>query len=300
MSEQDAAYRHVPVLLQPAVEHLITDPDGVYVDVTFGGGGHSREILTRLGPKGKLFAFDRDRVVLGHVPEDPRFEMVISDFRYLKKYMDYYKMEKLNGILADLGLSSHHIDEADRGFSIYSDQPLDMRMNTRQSKTAWEVLMNYPEARLESVLKTYGELTNARRMAAQWVQDRNRKPINSCKAFAQWAESFAYGKRVKFLAQVFQALRIEVNGEIDALRELLRQSAALLAPGGRMVVLSYHSLEDRLVKQWFKSGDPENESGQTVPAPFASMYKQALVPDDSEIAFNSRARSAKLRIGIKQ
>ncbi|MBK8483409.1 MAG: 16S rRNA (cytosine(1402)-N(4))-methyltransferase RsmH [Saprospiraceae bacterium] len=302
MSEHLNTYHHIPVLLKASVENLITDPNGVYVDVTFGGGGHSKEILSKISNHGKLFAFDKDQNVLNHIPKDERFEIIFSDFRYLKKYMEYYKIEKLDGILADLGLSSHHIDETSRGFSIFSDKPLDMRMNTNQTLTAKNVLMQYSEQQLEFLIKTFGELTNARIIAKQLVKDRNKKSFNSCKEFANWAEMFAYGKKVKFLAQLFQAFRIEVNREIDSLQDLLKQGSELLKTGGRMVVISYHSLEDRKVKQWFKTGSPELhlEGMQNSEIPFKSLYKQAILPDENELILNSRARSAKMRIGVKQ
>jgi 16S rRNA (cytosine1402-N4)-methyltransferase len=221
---------------------------------------------------------------------------------YLKKYMEYYKIEKLNGILADLGLSSHHIDEASRGFSIHSNLPLDMRMNTEQTLTAKEVIMKYPVHKLEHVIKTYGEITNAKKIAEELVKERARKSFNSCKEFANWAEAFSYGKPNKFLAQLFQAFRIEVNHEIDSLKLFLKQGADLLMPGGRMVIISYHSLEDRLVKQWFKTGDPDQteESYFNAQTPFNSLHKQTIKPDQNEVNRNSRARSAKMRTGIKK
>lgn len=301
MSDVVRAYRHIPVLCEASVENLITDTEGIYVDVTYGGGGHSLQILSKLGKAARLFAFDKDRIVLNQLPQDDRFEMIISDFRYLKKYMKYYKVEQVNGIIADLGLSSHHIDESSRGFSIYSDKPLDMRMNTNQGQTAKHLLMHYSEEKLAVMISKYGELTNARLIAKNLVADRSKKPFNTCKEFADWAEKFAYGKKIKFLAQLFQAFRIEVNKELDSLQELLQQSSELLKPGGRIVVISYHSLEDRLVKQWFKSGNPEEQQKEkeAFKAPFKSLFKKTVVPDDEEIKLNSRARSAKMRIGIK-
>jgi len=302
MSEKDSKYHHIPILLKESVNDLLTDSNGVYVDATFGGGGHSREILSRLGKKGKLFAFDKDPKVVDNIPDDKRFELILSDYMYLKKYMEYYKIEKLNGILADLGLSSHHLDEASRGFSIHSDLPLDMRMNTNQSLTAKDVIMKYPVKKLELLIKTYGELTNAKKIAEELVRERNKRSFNSCKEFAGWAESFSYGRKNKFLAQLFQAFRIEVNHEIDSLKALLKQGSDSLMTGGRMVVLSYHSLEDRLVKQWFKSGDPDQlpDSFSRPDVPFKSLHKQAVTPDQNELNFNSRAHSAKMRTGIKQ
>ncbi len=302
MSEMSTDYHHIPVLLKASVDDLITDPDGIYIDATFGGGGHSREILSRLGKKGRLFAFDRDRKVLDHLPDDNRFELIISNYMYLKKYMTYYKIESVDGILADLGLSSHHLDDSIRGFSIHSDSELDMRMNTKQSLTAKDVIMTYPAQKLEYIIKNYGELTNAKRIASQLVRDRSGFSFHSCKEFAHWASAFSYGKKNKFLAQLFQAIRIEVNHEIDSLKHFISQSAGLLRMNGRMVVISYHSLEDRLIKQWFKTGDPQQSENLMLKyiAPFKSLHKQAIRPDQNEINFNSRARSAKMRTGIKQ
>lgn len=302
MSEGIHDYHHIPVLLKESIHDLITDPDGIYVDVTFGGGGHSREILSRLGSKGRLFAFDRDRSVLSHIPDDNRFELIISNYMYLKKYMEYYKIERVHGILADLGLSSHHLDVSDRGFSIHSDSELDMRMNLNQTLTAKDVIMTYPVQKLEYIIKNYGELTNAKRIATHLVKDRGRRNFNSCKEFAEWASSFSYGRKNKFLAQLFQAIRIEVNHEIESLKHLIKQSAGLLHVDGRLVVISYHSLEDRLVKQWFKRGDPDEEGHMqgSQKQPFRSLHKQAIKPDLNEINNNSRARSAKMRTGIKQ
>lgn len=299
VSELNAVYHHIPVLLKPSVDDLITDPEGVYVDVTFGGGGHSREILSRLGKKAKLYSFDRDFQASGNRIDDARFELILSDFMYLKKYMQYYKIERVNGILADLGLSSHHLDTGIRGFSIHSDQPLDMRMNTEQQVSAQEVIMSYPVRKLEFLFKEYGELTNARRIAEELIKERSSRSFRSCQEFAHWAERFSYGRKIKFLAQVFQSLRIEVNHEIDSLKALLRQGADILKPGGRMVVISYHSLEDRLVKQWFRSGDPEVHDFNQSTTPFTSLHKQAIKPDETEIKNNPRSRSAKMRTGIK-
>lgn len=302
MSDGLHNYHHVPVLLKESVGDLITDPDGIYIDVTFGGGGHSREILSRLGKKGKLFAFDRDRKVLENVPDDDRFELIISDYMYLKKYMDFYKVEKIHGILADLGLSSHHLDEAVRGFSIHSDAPLDMRMNTEQTLTAKDVIMLYPVQKLEYIMKTYGELTNAKKIAMELIKDRGKRSFQSCSEFAHWASSFSYGRKNKFLAQLFQAIRIEVNHELDSLKSFLKQGAEILIKDGRMVIISYHSLEDRLVKQWFKSGDPDavQDYFKMPELPFKSLHKQAIKPDQNELNFNSRSHSAKMRTGIKQ
>jgi len=298
MSEANA-YQHQPVLLTASVDQLVTDPDGTYVDITYGGGGHSRMILSWLSDKGRLIAFDRDETVTGQLIDDPRFTFIQADFRYLKKYLRYYRISSLHGILADLGLSSHHLDTAGRGFSYFSSMPLDMRMNKRQRLTAAHVIQEYSEKNLMQVFAEYGELTNARQMAAALVRERQKRVFRSCLEFAQWSESFAYGKKQKFLAQAFQAIRMEVNHELDSLKLLLSQSGEVLMKGGRLVVISYHSLEDRLVKNWIKNGSlDENESGEKIPA-FQSLHKHAIKPEEDEIKFNSRSRSAKMRVAIK-
>ncbi len=299
MSELDKSYHHIPVLLKASVDELVIDPNGIYIDVTYGGGGHSAEILNRLSEKGKLVAFDKDPKVAEHLPADKRFEWIYSDFRYLKKYMDYFEIKQVDGILADLGLSSHHLDESNRGFSIFSDKPFDMRMNTRQVLTANHILKNYSESQLESMIKNYGELTNARLIAKQLVLARKKLNFNSCKEVASWVSGFAYGNKVKFLAQFFQAFRIEVNREIESLKNLLEQASSIIKPGGQMVVISYHSLEDRLVKHWFRSGNDEEGTYSNHEVPFKPKYKHAILPDEQEIKMNSRSRSAKMRVGIK-
>lgn len=298
MSEQPV-YRHLPVLLDASTQNLLTDPDGVYVDVTFGGGGHSKRILEKLSPLGKLFVFDRDKEVIPNIPEDERVTFIHSDFKYLKKYLQYYKVEKVHGILADLGLSSFHLDRNERGFSYYSSAELDMRMNKDQKLLARTVVMSYSEKKLEQILKDYGELTNARPIAVALVKDRQKRTFHTCVDFARWAEVFAYGKKQKFLAQLFQAIRMEVNQELESLNALIEQSAACLKIGGRLVVISYHSLEDRLVKQWIRSGNPHADQEHEKVLPFRSLYKHALIPDEEEIKMNSRSRSAKLRVAVK-
>ncbi len=292
-------YRHVPVLLRESVDALITDPNGCYVDVTFGGGGHSKLILQHLGPEGRLFAFDRDKEVIQNIPSDTRFELIISDYRYLKKYLDYYEVKSVHGILADLGLSSYHLDAAERGFSYFANAPLDMRMNRAQRQTASDIVMHYTESALEAVFKKYGELTNARIIAAQLVKDRSKRTFASCVDLARWAEKFTYGKRSKFLAQLFQALRIEVNREMESLNLFLQQASEVLSPGGRLVVISYHSLEDRMVKQMLKGTVENRNIGPGEGHVIKSLYKHALSPDPSEIESNPRSRSAKMRVGVK-
>lgn len=299
MMSEAISYHHVPVLLEQSIDALITDTDGVYVDVTFGGGGHSKKILNKISASGKLLAFDKDRTVLQNKIDDPRFELIISDFRYLKKYLDYYKQYKVHGILADLGVSSHHFDENSRGFSIHSELALDMRMNKIQSLDARSVVLHYSEAELERIFREFGELTNAKKLSSALIKTRTKHSFATCKALADWALPYAYGKKQKYLAQMFQALRIEVNGEMSGLEEFLRQSVQCLLPGGRLVVLSYHSLEDRMVKHWIKSGRIQDDEEQNPQREFTSLYKNAVVPEDSELKANSRSRSVKMRVGIK-
>lgn len=296
-------YEHQPVLLGQSVEALITDPEGVYVDVTFGGGGHSAEILNRLSPGGKLFAFDRDPVVEANLISDPRLVLIRSDFRFMQKYLRYYGISQVDGILADLGVSSHHFDEAERGFSFQSDAPLDMRMNPEQELTADQILQQYSEEKLKKVLAEYGEITNAGPLAERWVRERKAVRIRTCAAFADWLSPFVYGKRQRYLAQVFQALRIEVNGELESLKMLLEQSGHIIRKGGRLVVISYHSLEDRIVKNFLK-GVSEVESAEnpfgTAQKLFKQLNKEVMIPGEEETEMNSRSRSAKMRVGEKR
>lgn len=296
------SYLHHPVLLNESVQALITDREGIYVDLTFGGGGHSNEILKRLGRGAKLFAFDRDERALLNTISDDRIHLIHSDYRYLEKYLRYFNIPGVNGILADLGVSSYHFDESDRGFSFQVDTPLDMRMNTDQSLTADEVLMSYSETKLEQIMSEYGEITNAAQWCPRWVKDRRVLNIHTCSGFADWLGPFVYGKKQRYLAQVFQALRIEVNGELESLESMLQQAMRMLIKGGRMVVISYHSLEDRMVKNIFKSRIPETGPiayGRNEKI-FQLMNKDVITPGVEEIKINSRARSAKMRVGIKQ
>lgn len=292
-------YSHLPVLLDVSIQNLVTNPDGVYVDVTFGGGGHSKRILDCLSSKGKLFVFDRDSAVIPNIPRDNRLEFIHSDFKYLKKYLQYYKQEKVHGILADLGLSSFHLDNSARGFSYYSAAELDMRMNKDQKLNAKAVIMQYSEKKLEQIINDYGELTNAKQIAAALVKERQKRMFHTCIDFARWAETFSYGKKQKYLAQLFQAIRMEVNQELQSLNALMEQSAECLKAEGRMVIISYHSLEDRLVKQWIRSGDPNVGAFEERSLPFRSLYKHAVMPEAAEIKINSRSRSAKLRVAVK-
>lgn len=292
---------HVPALLEETLDGLALKPDGVYVDVTFGGGGHSREILTRLGDSGRLLAFDQDEDVVNHLPEDDRFTFVRSNFRYLKNFLRYHGVEKVDGILADLGVSSHHFDEAERGFSFRFDGELDMRMNVKSPLTAAVVLNTYSEEQLADVFYLYGELHNARKIARAVVNARSREAFARIFPFIEVLKPF-FGreKEKKDMARVFQALRIEVNREMDVLRELLEQSLEVLNPEGRLVVLTYHSLEDRLVKNFIRSGNFEGKVEKdfygNVLSPLKAVNTKVIVAGDEELNRNPRARSAKLRI----
>ncbi len=291
---------HNPVLLNPSIDGLVLNKDGTYVDATFGGGGHSSEILRRLSANGKLVAFDTDEDVAQNRIDDNRLLFIKSNFRYLKKYLRYFEVKSVDGLIADLGVSSHQFDEDERGFSFQSDEPLDMRMSHQQSKTAEDVLMNYSETDLNRIWTDYSEVTNAHRISKQWMNDRRGRRLKTCKEFAHWLSPFVYGPRNKFLAKIFQGLRIEVNEELICLKELLEQSAEVLKPGGRLVILSYHSLEDRIVKQFLK-GQTENSiaTNQRIWPKFKIISKNAVTADEEEIKINPRSRSVKMRIGEK-
>ena len=295
---------HVPALLEETLEGLAIKPGGTYVDATFGGGGHSRAILSRLGADGRLLAFDQDEDVLPNVPDDPRFTFVRSNFKYLKNFLRYHGVGQVDGLLADLGVSSHHFDEAERGFSFRFDGELDMRMNRHAALTAAEVLNTYPAERLADVFYLYGELKNARRLAAAVVAARAREPFARIAPFVEVVKPFCGSdKEKKDLARVFQALRIEVNGELGALASLLRQSTEVLRPGGRLAVITYHSLEDRLVKNFIRSGNVEGRVEKdfygNVLAPLRAVNNRVVVPADEEVERNPRARSAKLRVAVR-
>ena len=298
---------HVPVLLHESLEGMDIHPDGVYVDVTFGGGGHSREILRRLGDEGWLYGFDQDADAEQNIPDDERFVFVRSNFRYLYNFMRYYdEVGEVDALLADLGVSSHHFDDRERGFSFRFEGSLDMRMNTRAGQTAADVLNNYTEEQLADVFYLYGELKNARRLAAAVVAYRTgKKPILTSGDLLEIVTPFiGRDKEKKFLAQVFQALRIEVNDEMRALREMLGASLRVLKPGGRLVVITYHSLEDRLVKNFLKTGNFEGKVEQdffgNVRSPFKLLSGKVITPSKEEIERNPRSRSAKLRIAEKR
>ncbi len=292
---------HTPALLYPCMEGLSINPSGVYVDVTFGGGGHSREILSRLNERGRLFGFDQDLDAMQNIVDDKRFTFVRSNFRYISNFLEYYGVEKVDGILADLGVSFHHFDESDRGFSFRFDGKLDMRMNQKATQTAAEVLNRYSEDRLADIFYYYGELKQARKIASAIEARRKNEKFDTISDFVGVVEPWVgKDKQKKILACLFQALRIEVNREMDVLKKMLESSLSLLNPGGRLVVLTYHSLEDRLVKNFMKSGNFEGKVQQDFfgnrISPFRLVNNKVIVPDDAEIAMNPRSRSAKLRI----
>ena len=295
---------HVPVLLRESIDGLDIKPDGVYVDVTFGGGGHSREILQRLGKKGHLYSFDQDEDAERNIPEDGRFTFVRSNFRYLRNWMRYYGVEQIDGLLADLGVSSHHFDDETRGFSFRFEAPLDMRMNKRAGMTAADILNNYSEEQLADVFYIYGELKNARKIANAIVKARSEKAIETTGDLLQITEDLLPKTREKKeAAKLFQALRIEVNHEMDALKEMLNGAREVLREGGRLSVITYHSLEDRIVKNFMKAGNAEGKVKQDffgrVEAPFKQIGGKVITPSEEEQQQNPRSRSAKLRIAEK-
>ena len=291
---------HNPVLLKESVDGLNIKPDGIYVDVTFGGGGHSREILSRLNEHGKLFAFDQDEDAQRNVIDDPRFTLIPQNFRFIKRYLRFYGIKKVDGILADLGVSSHQFDEAERGFSTRFDADLDMRMNQSGALSAFEVINKYDEEKLANVLFNYSELRNAKDIARRIVEKRTEEKIKTSFQLKEVLAAFVpKSQEHKVLAQIFQGIRIEVNQEIEALKEFLLQVPELLNEGGRLSVLSYHSLEDRLVKRFIRSGlfegEPVKDYYGNITVPLKKVG-QMVVPSFQEIKKNSRARSAKLRI----
>ena len=302
MSEEDLKY-HIPAMLKESLDGLDIRPSGVYVDVTFGGGGHSRGILEGLSSDGRLFGFDQDADAEKNIIADDRFTFVRSNFRYLSNFMLYHEVSEVDGILADLGVSSHHFDDETRGFSFRFDSSLDMRMNNRAGKTAADVLNTYTEEQLADVFYLYGELKSSRKIASDVVRRRRDIPFKSVSDLLDVLTSYSgREKEKKFLAQVFQALRMEINQETQALRELLEQSLALLRKGGRFVIITYHSLEDRLVKNFLKTGNFEGRVEQdiygNIPSPFRIVNKM-IVPTEEEILSNPRVRSAKLRVAEK-
>lgn len=301
MEQQEYSY-HVPVLLQESLEGMNITPEGTYVDVTFGGGGHSREILRRLGAEGHLYGFDQDADAEQNIPADSRFTFVRSNFRYLYNFMRYHQVAgEVDGLLADLGVSSHHFDDQERGFSFRFDGDLDMRMNTRAGKTAADIVNTYTEEALADVFYLYGELKISRKLAAVIAKSRAVKKITTIGELLEVVKPFiGKDKEKKILAQVFQALRIEVNDEMRALKEMLQGTLKVLKPEGRLVVITYHSLEDRLVKNFLKTGNFEGKAEKdffgNVNSPFRLVNTKVIVPTDAEIERNPRSRSAKLRI----
>ena len=295
---------HVPVLLDESIDGLAIQPGGIYADMTFGGGGHSKEILRHLGKKGHLYGFDQDADAEKNIVEDGRFTFVRSNFRYVKQWMRYYGVEQIDGVLADLGVSSHHFDDETRGFSFRFDAPLDMRMNRRAGLTAADVVNNYDEQQLADVLYFYGELKNARKTASQIVKTRSQHRIETTgdllRLLGADPESTQWKKE---MARLFQALRMEVNHEMEALKEMLAGVTQMLRPGGRLVVITYHSLEDRLVKNVMKAGNAEGRVQQDffgrAETPFRLVNNKVIVPTDEEQQRNPRSRSAKLRIAEK-
>jgi 16S rRNA (cytosine1402-N4)-methyltransferase len=305
MKEKDKANYHVPVLLHEAIEALQIKPDGIYVDCTFGGGGHSAEILERLGKNGKLVAFDQDADARRNLPDDARVIFEPHNFRHLQRFLRLHRVAQVDGILADLGVSSHQFDEAGRGFSTRFNAALDMRMDQRQEQTAADVLNNFSEQQLHKLFEQYGEVTNAKTLAKTIVQARQATPFRTIDNFKEAVSAAVKGNPNKYFAQVFQALRIEVNDELGALKEMLQQSPEVLKPGGRIAIITFHSLEDRIVKIFFKKGSFEEEEtfdpfGKSTPEPpLQAITKKPLLPKPEETRNNPRSRSAKLRVAEK-
>jgi 16S rRNA (cytosine1402-N4)-methyltransferase len=294
---------HNPVMLNECIAGLNIKPGGVYVDLTFGGGGHSSSILNHIGPNGKLIAFDQDEDAVSNQIEDPRFMLLNQNFRYMKNFLRFHNSLPVDGILADLGISSHHIDEAERGFATRLNGPLDMRMNRKQSLTAADVINNYSEENLRKIFHEYGEVSNAKQLAATIVNAR-QQPIETVEEFKKIIGPLVPKKvEHKYLAQVFQALRIEVNDELGALKAVLRQVPEALSQDGRLVVIAYHSLEDRLVKNFIRTGNfegvQEKDFYGNLLAPLEPVNRKAIVPGEEELGSNPRSRSAKLRIATK-
>lgn len=296
---------HIPVLLNESIEGMNLKANGIYADMTFGGGGHSKEILRRMGEDCHLYSFDQDEDAEKNIVNDKRFTFVRSNFRYLRNFMRYYGVEQLDGILADLGVSSHHFDDSERGFSFRFDGKLDMRMNKRAGMTAADIVNTYDEEKLADVFYIYGELKNSRKLAATIAKARQQKQITTIWEFLDIIKPlFGREREKKELAKVFQALRIEVNHEMEALKEMLYEATDLLKPGGRLVVITYHSLEDRMVKNLIKAGNIEGKVEQdfygNVQSPFRAVNNKVIVPTDEEVNQNPRSRSAKLRIAEKR
>lgn len=304
MKAEEHSY-HNPVLLQECIDGLAIQPNGTYVDVTFGGGGHSAAILEQLGPEGRLFGFDQDADAAANRLQDERFKLLPYNFRFLKRFLRLEGIRQVDGVLADLGVSSHQFDTAERGFSFRFDAPLDMRMNQESGTTAADVVQTYHERALQDLLSQYGEVRNARTLAQRLVQARAEgSPLHTVGEFIAAIDPCIKGKRNRYLSQVFQALRMEVNEEIEVLKDMLLQATDLLCPGGRLVVIAYHSLEDRLVKSLIKKGtfeqEPEKDDYGNFYLPLKAMHKKVILPRPEEIQTNPRARSAKLRIAERK
>lgn len=292
---------HTPVLLKECIDGLRIKPEGTYVDCTFGGGGHSRSILKNLNEKGRLIVFDQDETAERNVPQDERVIFIPQNFRHLRRFLRLHKIEKVDGILADLGVSSHQFDEAARGFSIRFDAALDMRMDQRQTVTGAHVLKNFSELQLHKMFEQYGEVTNAKTLAKTIVAQRSISPIRTINEFKAAVQAVVKGNPKKYFAQVFQAFRIEVNDELGALKELLEQTTSVLNRGGRVAIITFHSLEDRIVKNFFRSGTFDDTTGDDiygvrVETPFKVLTKKPILPTENELKENTRSRSAKLRV----
>lgn len=300
----DCSY-HIPVMLHECVDALHIEGDGIWVDATFGGGGHSRAILEAMNGRGHLYSFDQDSDAIANQPDSPNFSLVYSNFRFLKNWMRYHNVSEIDGLLADLGVSSHHFDTAERGFSFRDDGPLDMRMNAKAKLSAADIVNSYTQERLADILYLYGELRQSRQMAANIVRQREQRPLKTTNDLLHAVQStISKAHEKKELAQVFQALRIEVNHEMDALREMLTQAIELLKPHGRLVIMTYHSLEDRIVKNIIKAGNAEGKIetdfyGNRI-APLRAVNNKVITPSAQEQAANPRSRSAKLRIAEKK
>lgn len=296
---------HVPVLLYESINGLNIQPDGNYVDVTFGGGGHSKKIVNFLTGQGHLYGFDQDADAEQNIINNPHFTFVRSNFRYLKNWMRYYKVKKIDGLLADLGVSSHHLDDETRGFSFRFDAPLDMRMNKREGETAADIINEYEEKELADIFYLYGELRNAKKIAALLAQNRKRQRIETTQDLFKAVEPlFKKEREKKDMAKLFQALRIEVNHEMDALKEMLAAATEILKPGGRLVVITYHSLEDRIVKNVMKAGNCEGKVDKDffgrIDTPYILINNKVITPSEEELTANPRSRSAKLRIAERK
>lgn len=295
---------HVPVLLNEVIEGLHINPDGIYVDCTFGGGGHSKAILSKLGTKGKLIAFDQDDDAKNNLPDDERLVFVSHNFRHLQRFLKLEGISTVDGIMADLGVSSHQFNEAERGFSIRFNAELDMRMDQRQTLTAFDVVQTYTEQQLHKLFEQYGEVTNSKTLAKTIVQVRNNASLKTIDGFKNALREIVKGNPNKYFAQVFQALRIEVNDELGVLKEMLQQIPSLLNPGGRAAIITFHSLEDRLVKNFFRRGsfeEPEENpfTNTVLKSELKIITKKPVVPSDKEMKENPRSRSAKLRVAEK-